>query len=300
MSSPQREMPECWGHRGASAEFPENTLRSFAQAIKDGSEGIESDVHITADDVIVMFHDTTLDRTTNSTGLISARQYYGKDGLEHVHTLKEPPQQIPTFEQLCSLLMQPSNRHVKLNIDIKPNNDPERLFSIMNKVVSKFPHYETELAPRLILGLWHPKFIAPAKQYVPSLRRAHIGASPADALKYFWKDCDAFSIHFASLVNREGQDFIQRAHKENKDVMVWTVNRKDEMVSATSWGVSAILTDYTADLQNLRKEMKADFDSTYKKYVSPMFGWGTGRYYTPYNQMYKYYCRSEVEQHAGL
>ena len=31
-----------------------------------------------------------------------------------------------------------------------------------------------------------------------------------------------------------------------------------------------------------------------------MFGWGTGRYYTPYNQMYKYYCRSEVEQHAGV
>jgi len=240
----------------ASAEFPENTLRSFEQAIKDGSEGIESDVHITADDVIVMFHDTTLDRTTNGKGLITARNYFGADGLEHVRTLKEPVQQIPTFKELCTLLMEPENRHVSLNVDIKPNNDPERLFRIMGEVVHQFPNYENDLAPRLILGLWHPKFIQPAKHHVPTLRRAHIGASPADAVKYFWNDCDAFSIRFPSLVGAEGQAFLRKAREANKDVMVWTVNRKDEMVEAARYGVKAILTDYTADLHKLRDEMK--------------------------------------------
>ncbi|KDN46806.1 hypothetical protein K437DRAFT_268026 [Tilletiaria anomala UBC 951] len=35
-------MPECWGHRGASGAFPENTLASFERAVADGAEGIES------------------------------------------------------------------------------------------------------------------------------------------------------------------------------------------------------------------------------------------------------------------
>ncbi|WFD22369.1 hypothetical protein MEQU1_001039 [Malassezia equina] len=307
MSKTAPSIPDCWGHRGASAEFPENTLRSFAQAIKDGSEGIESDVHITADDVIVMFHDTTLDRTTNSKGLINSRRYYGEDGLEHVRTLKEPVQQIPTFKELCTLLMEPENRHVALNIDIKPNNDPERLFRIMGEVVHQFPNYEKDLAPRLILGLWHPRFIEPAKRYVPTLRRAHIGASPADALKYFWNDCDAFSIRFPSLVGAEGQAFLRKARENNKDVMCWTVNRKDEMVEATRYGVKAILTDYTADLHKLRDDMKGrsftltpvDYEAVRRKLVSPLFSWGSLRYYTPSVYAYQRACRYEVEHHAG-
>lgn len=309
MMTPPPAMPECWGHRGASAEFPENTLKSFAQAIKDGSEGIESDVHITADDVIVMFHDTTLDRTTDGRGLIASYKYYGEGGLEHVRTKKEPVQQIPTFEQLCALLMEQGNRHVKLNIDIKPNNDADRLFRIMATIVQKFPEYETQLAPRLILGLWHPSFIAPAKKHVPALRRAHIGASPADARRFFWKDCDAFSMFFPSLVGKQGQQFIRDAQAANKDVMVWTVNRLDEMVVASQWGVKAILTDHTAELRKLRDEMQgtppphtnsANFDATYKRIVSPWFAWTTLRFYAPAVWTYQYYCRDEVEKSAGV
>jgi len=41
-ASARRTLPECWGHRGASAAFPENTLASFERAIRDGSEAIES------------------------------------------------------------------------------------------------------------------------------------------------------------------------------------------------------------------------------------------------------------------
>lgn len=202
-----------------------------------------------------MFHDKTLDRTTNSTGLITSRPYYGENGIEHVRTLKEPVQQIPTFEQLCKLLMEPGNEHVKFNIDVKPNNDPARLFEIMARTVDRFPQSKERLHPRLILGLWHPKFIAHAKQHVPTLRRAHIGGSPADAIKYFWKDCEAFSIYFPSLVTAEGQAFIKKAQQEGKDVMTWTVNRTDEMVAATSWGLKAILTDRTDTLNQLRKDM---------------------------------------------
>lgn len=170
----------------------------------------------------------------------------------------------------------------------------------MDKIVRKFPGYETQLAPRLILGLWHPKFIEPAKKHVPTLSLAHIGSSPADALRYFWKDCSAFSLNFPALATDEGQRFLQRAKEEKKDVMVWTVNRLDEMVEATRWGVKAILTDHTDGLQKLRKEMAADFLATEKKYVSPYFRWTYYKYYTPYAQLYRYLCVGEVVKHAGV
>ena len=246
-----------------------------------------------------MFHDTTLDRTTNSHGKLAERPYYGADGIEHVRTLEEPVQQIPTFEQVCQLLMRPENRHVKFNVDIKPNNDPERLFALMSKTVAKFPDFETALAPRLILGLWHPKFIAPAKRHVPSLRRAHIGASPTRAEKFFWNDCDAFSMYFASLVGFEGQHLLQRAREEGKDVMVWTVNRRDEMIQAAAWGVKAILTDRTAQLQELRRELTADFERTRTNGMGPLFDWANWRYYTPVAWLYQTYALAEVGRAAG-
>ena len=117
-------MPECWGHRGASGAFPENTIASFERAVKDGSEGIESDVHITADDIIVMFHDPSLERTTNGKGLIREQNYHG--GIENVRTTKEPIQKIPTFQELCDLLMREECKHVKANVSIAPSLSREK------------------------------------------------------------------------------------------------------------------------------------------------------------------------------
>ena len=59
------------GHRGASAEAPENTLPSFLRAIEQGVDAIELDVHVTADDIPVVMHDPTVIRTTSGEGAIA-------------------------------------------------------------------------------------------------------------------------------------------------------------------------------------------------------------------------------------
>jgi glycerophosphoryl diester phosphodiesterase len=62
-------------HRGASSEAPENTLPSFLLAIEQGADAIELDVHVTADDVPVVIHDPTVDRTTQGAGAIAAMSF---------------------------------------------------------------------------------------------------------------------------------------------------------------------------------------------------------------------------------
>ena len=181
-------------------------------------------------------------------GHIKERTWYGPNGMEHIRTVKEPKQAIPTFVQTIELLMkvsihrsahraltlyllfQPENQHVKFNVDVKVQNDPARLFSLMHKIISAQPDWETKLAPRLLLGLWHPKFLEPAKSKLPYCRRSHIGTSPATARKYFWKDCDAFSMDFASLTTSDGQKFRAECKAANKQLLVWTVNEPNHMM----------------------------------------------------------------------
>jgi glycerophosphoryl diester phosphodiesterase len=111
---------------------------------------------------------------------------------------------------------------------------------------STYQDWETLLAPRLILGLWHPVFIRPALKYLPRVRRYHIGLSTWLARTYFWDACEGFSINFGMLVGPEGQAFIRDCREAGKEVCVWTVNDPNEMRTAMSWGLKAVLTDKVA------------------------------------------------------
>lgn len=91
---------------------------SFIQACNAGADGIETDIHMTSDDRLVMFHDPNLERTTNGKGLLHNQPW--ENVLEHVRTTKKPQQPIPLFSEVLDLLMLPNNRHVKLNVSITP------------------------------------------------------------------------------------------------------------------------------------------------------------------------------------
>src|SRR5258705_527924 len=143
--------------------------------------------------------------------------------MEHVRTVKEPKQSIPTFEETIKLLMrvrivfnfrehiltpwhkQSENQQVKFNVDVKVQNDPDRLFRLMHHIIAQQPNWETTLAPRILLGLWHPRFIAFAKARLPYCRRSYIGNSTYIARKYFWDDCHTFSMSFGTLTTADGE-----------------------------------------------------------------------------------------------
>ncbi|KAG6336489.1 hypothetical protein ID866_2603, partial [Astraeus odoratus] len=288
----------CWGHRGASAAYPENTLASFEAAIRDGAEGIESDVHVSKDGVVVMFHDPALERTTGSKGLIRERNWYGEDGMEHLRTIKEPRQAIPTFSETIALLMKPENEHVKFNVDVKVQNDPDRLFSLMHDIISDQPQWETRLAPRILLGLWHPRFVASAKARLPYCRRSHIGVSTSLARKYFWKDVDVFSMAFASLASTDGSKFREECRMAGKKIMVWTVNKPEHMMEAVRWGVDVVLTDVTKKWLELRGALQVDYDAMLSRH-GRLFLWTTWQFYLPAVLSWARTTRLYLESVAG-
>ncbi len=69
------KLPIIFGHRGASALEPENTMKAFDQAFHDGADGIEFDIRLTADNEIVIIHDALINRTSNGMGLVRKKTY---------------------------------------------------------------------------------------------------------------------------------------------------------------------------------------------------------------------------------
>ncbi|EOR03663.1 Phosphatidylglycerol phospholipase C [Wallemia ichthyophaga EXF-994] len=243
-----------------------------------------------------MFHDPELDRLTDGSGSIPSKPYVGD--IEHLRTLQQPAQPIPKFDEALELLMKPENNHVKFNIDIKPNNPPERLFSIMHKSISKYTDYENRLAPRLILGLWHPKFIEPAKNIIPYAHLAHIGMSTSLARSHFFDHVKVLSMSFSSLISSDGQAFLKQCKESHKGVMVWTVNNRSEMVEASKWGVDGIITDETKYFVQLRKDMESDFDAISNE-NGLLFPWSSLKYYKPLTDLAAYLEIKFITLHGG-
>jgi hypothetical protein len=141
--------------------------------------------------------------------------------------------------------LEPEDRQFLAHVLARPSLTPRQ-----------YDKHQTLLAPRLILGLWHPLFIVPALTHLPLLRRYHIGFSTAIAKQYFWDACEGFSLAFAILMTQAGQDFVKECREAGKEICVWTVNHPDEMRMAMQWGVKAVLTDKVGAFVNLRQEVR--------------------------------------------
>jgi glycerophosphoryl diester phosphodiesterase len=85
------ERPRVAAHRGASAQFPENTLAAFNAALESGADAIEFDVHATADGELVVVHDYELSRTTSGDGFVHDRR------SDYVRSLDAGNWFAPTF-----------------------------------------------------------------------------------------------------------------------------------------------------------------------------------------------------------
>ena len=79
---PPAARPLVVAHRGASEEFPEHTLAAYRGAARDGADGIECDVRLTADHHLVCVHDRRVDRTSDGSGAVSALELARLEGLD--------------------------------------------------------------------------------------------------------------------------------------------------------------------------------------------------------------------------
>ena len=119
-------LPKLIGHRGVKNLKPENTLESIITAFDLGLECVEIDVKISKDNIPLLLHDDTLDRTTNGSGLACDFTFDQINQLDAGYYFYNSKTEIKV-PNLSSVLNLINEKQKYLNIELKPNKNYEEL-----------------------------------------------------------------------------------------------------------------------------------------------------------------------------
>jgi len=229
LSCTPKQNPLVIGHRGARGHLAENTLPSIAKAIELGVDGIEIDIFKCASGELVVFHDQTLEKLTNSKGYI---EQLTLDSIRKIDVLNGFT--IPTLEEVLDLI----NGRVFLNIELKGTQTA----LLTNEIIlSYFERKEWDLSKILISSFnWEELEIFYSVNSEVSIAIL-TEDDPLDAIPIA-KQLNAVAINPEYVSLNTGN--IDRIKKEGLKIFTWTVNDPQEIKDLITLGVDGIITDF--------------------------------------------------------
>jgi len=235
-----------YAHRGASAYYPENTILSFEKAIELGGTGIETDVQLTKEGVLILFHDEMLNRTTNGEGFVKDYTYSELNKLDAGSWMGSEFAgiKIPTVEELIYLV---KDKNIIINFEIKNRvimyeDIEQKLIDLIYKhnmkhkvILSSFNHYSVFKCNKI------SKEINTGILYMEQLYKPYNYA----------KIVGANAIHpYFHAINR---DVVKAAKKHKTQINVFTVDDENYMKSFLDMNVDGIITNYPDKLHKIMK-----------------------------------------------
>ncbi|MHA7263054.1 glycerophosphodiester phosphodiesterase [Arthrobacter sp. TMN-37] len=279
--------PVIFAHRGASGAYAEHTRAAFLQALADGADGVECDVHLTRDEQLVCVHDPTLERTSNGSGdvadftLAELREldFSSWKGVRVPAEYGGPRNQLLTLADLLRLLRS-VGRSIALAIELKHPSpfglrleeelvaflldegwDPES--STLGNVTISFMSFNPdsmrqlgEIAPphalcQLVADV-EPEEVREALSF-GSITSGAVVNLMRRAINEGKGLIDAHVVGLAGpgvAYVRDHPETVRRWVSEGLRVRVWTVNTQEEAELVTGLGVQEITTDYPAEMRS--------------------------------------------------
>jgi glycerophosphoryl diester phosphodiesterase len=234
--------PLAFAHRGGAGDAPENTMPAFEQAVALGYRHLETDVHVTADGVLLAFHDDHLDRVTDGSGAIadlpwSVVREARVDG-------REP---IPRFEDLLTAWSD-----VRINIDPKHDGAVGPLAEVLLR---------TGAIDRVCIGAFSDRRIARVQSLVGPELCTSMGprqvAQLVAASRGLSSGRRTLMAPCAQVPTHQGpvplvtERLVAAAHRRGIQVHVWTIDDPTEMTRLLDLGVDGIMTDRPQALKDL-------------------------------------------------
>lgn len=237
----KRRMPQCIAHRGFKAKVPENTMLAFREAVKAGVHALETDVHITRDQVVVLSHDAGLKRCFGVDAKVIDTTW---SEIERMRTIAEPHVSMPRLQDLLEYLATEADDQWLL-LDIKLDNDAEDIMRLMSEVVNSVePSAERKgWKDRIVLGIWAAKYLPLAQKYFNGFPVMHIGFSTSYASHFLECPEVGFNMLFPMLVAPGGQRFLRDVRAAKRKVLSWTVNDEERMSWCIRRRLDGVITD---------------------------------------------------------
>ena len=226
--------PLVIGHRGASADAPENTIAAFELALEQGADGIELDVHLSADEQPVVIHDFTLERTTDGAGPVGGHRVRELKRLDAGGWLARRfrGQRVQTLQEVLERFRDRARFWIELKggSAVYPGIEERvvsmvEIYDVVDRVlVQSFDH--ATIARVRVLNREIPvgALVAQAP-FDPGLLRP-------EAVSAICPDAHVVTEALLGEIRRAGLG-----------CYVWTVNEPAQMDRLVEWGVNGIITD---------------------------------------------------------
>lgn len=235
-------VPLVFAHRGGAALRPENTMLAFDHGLALGADGIEFDVRLARDGVVVVHHDATLERTTNGTGPIAAQTADDLARLDagyHFDGYRGRTGGVPRLDEV--LRRYPAARCI---IELKVN-DPLLAQRTIDTVRA------ADAVDRVAIGSFGTRVLRAARRYEP---RIPTGASREETRLALYRSWVRWPVRHPAYKEFQVPEmvgstrvvsprFVRYAHEAGVAVRVWTVNHESDMRRLLDWGVDALISD---------------------------------------------------------
>lgn len=217
-----------YAHRGASEYCPENTLMSFYMGMQMGANGIETDVKITKDGVLVLFHDDTLERVTGKIGKVSDYTY---SELSSFKVKKgDLTDKIPTLEDFLSHF---AYRDITFAIELKDDNIEKEVGSLI---------YKYGIENKAIVTAFEIERIKNVLKYYPNLKVGYLTQNIDESVINELININAYEIC------PEGKDVtperVCKWHSLGLNVRAWGIYNEDIMKSVFDAGADGMTVNF--------------------------------------------------------
>lgn len=226
-----------FGHRGAKGEAPENTVEGFLHARCLGITSFELDIRLTADDQLVLMHDSTVDRTTSASGPVS--EFTAAD-LAAVDARAEHPDWpnrvgVPTLAAVLEAV--PDAAEWELEIKTDTRERLARICELLPPIVERFG-----LRDRVKVSSFDPVALELIAASAPHLARAFIAAYDApDSLETALR---LGAVRAGTPLASSSAEMVRAVQNAGLEATGWPGNTEDGIRTLLNWGVDNITTDY--------------------------------------------------------
>lgn len=231
-------------HRGASGEFPENSLLAFEQAILQEADGIELDVHFhNPSQQFIVLHDQYLDEITNAKGQINQ---YSLDELTQLPLGQE--QKLLTLSQALATIA----GRTLVNIEVKSACSDKSILNLhlsaLKLQINQAIEHHGFSSRQFVISSFNHHFIKQSKIKLPKYTTAALIAhNPLDVACFANElKCKAINPAIECL----DQAFVTKAHQLGLEVWVYTVDRKEDIDICQQIKVDAIFTNFPKKVRN--------------------------------------------------
>lgn len=251
----QFDRPVILAHRGGAHLAPEHTMMAFEKAAQLGVDGFEIDIRLTKDEEIIVFHDETVERTTDGYGLVADMTLAELNALNHGYQFEDLDGTFPYREDKLNVVtlreLLESYPNMLINIDIKDAPDtyegslmPSKLWRLIEELGAEH---------RVVVTSFYGEQIDRFNLYAQN--QVALGAGESDVRKAFASfssqfghlyhpKVDVFQIPPKSgVIALDSPKFIQFLNNLNIPVHYWTINDIDTLNKLINNGAQGIITD---------------------------------------------------------